>query len=359
MSTLPLLTRYDLAGLALPNRMVLAPMTRSRAIAGNVPNPLAITYYAQRAGAGLIITEATQVAPEGQGYVSTPGIHSPEQQAGWKDVVDGVHAAGGRIFAQLWHVGRVSHTSFQPDGKAPISASAIAIPGDTYTPGGKQPFSTPRALEIDEIPGIVAQFAHGARVAEAAGFDGVELHGANGYLIDQFLRDGSNHRTDAYGGSIANRLRFLLEVVDAVTTVFPASRVGVRVSPGGTFNGMSDSDPAPLFAAVATALSQRHIGYLHVIDPIGGMMAGPVRYGAMLREHFRGTLILNGGYGRDSGNAAIAAGEADLVAFGVPFLANPDLPRRFAEGAALNAPDFATFYAGGAKGYTDYPSLTG
>ncbi len=353
MSIQPLLTPYDLAGVTLPNRMVLAPMTRSRAIAGNVPNPLSATYYVQRASAGLLITEATQVAPEGQGYVATPGIYSPEQEAGWRLVVDAVHAAGGRIYAQLWHVGRVSHTSFQPGGAAPVSASAIAVQGETWTTEGKVPFSTPRALATDEIAGVVAQYVQGAKVALAAGFDGIEVHGANGYLIDQFLKDGSNHRTDAYGGTIANRIRFLLEVVDAVATVFPASRVGVRVSPTGTFNGMSESDPEALFAAVADALATRGLAYLHAIDPV----ASDTRLSTLLRAHYPGTLILNGGFTDATGNAAIAGGEADLVAFGVPFLANPDLPRRFAENAPLNAPDFATFYGGDAKGYTDYPAL--
>ncbi len=352
MSVQPLLTSYDLAGLTLPNRMVLAPMTRSRAAEGNVPGPFASTYYVQRAGAGLLVTEGTQVSPQGQGYIATPGIYSPEQQAGWRVVTDAVHAAGGRIFAQLWHVGRVSHTSFQPGGGAPVAPSAIAVSGQTWTAEGQQPFSTPRALETDEIAGVVAQFAHGARVARAAGFDGVELHGANGYLIDQFLRDGTNRRTDAYGGSIPNRIRFLSEVVDAVSAVFPAARVGVRVSPGGAFNDMADSDPKALFTGVADTLSGR-VGYLHVVDPV----AGPERFDALLRPRFRGALIVNGGYDRDAGNAAIADGRADLVSFGVPFLANPDLPRRFAEGAPLNAPDFSTFYGGGEKGYTDYPAL--
>ncbi|MDP2311006.1 MAG: alkene reductase [Pseudomonadota bacterium] len=355
MTTQPLFTSHDLAGLALQNRIALAPMTRSRAGEGNVPTELAATYYAQRASAGLLITEATQVAPEGQGYVATPGIYSPEQEAGWRAVVDAVRAANAdaRIYAQLWHVGRVSHTSFQPGGKAPVSASAVPLEGLTWTSVGQVPFSPPRALEIDEIPGVVAQYVQGARVAKAAGFDGIELHAANGYLIDQFLRDGTNHRTDAYGGSIANRLRFLEEVVDAVTAVFPAARVGVRVSPSGTFNGMSDSAPEALFAAVAQALAERGIGYLHAIDP----EASPTRFSALLRANFPGTYIVNGGFTQASGNAAIASGEADLVAYGVPFLANPDLPRRFAEGAALNPPDFTTFYAGGAKGYTDYPTL--
>ena len=348
-----LLSPFELAGLSLPNRMALAPMTRSRAVAGNVPNPLAVAYYVQRASAGLLITEATQVCPEGQGYISTPGIYSPEQEAGWRTVVDAVHAAGGRIYAQLWHVGRVSHTAFQPGGASPVAPSATAaVNGQTYTPEGPQPFSAPRALQTSEIAGVVAQFAHGARVAKAAGFDGVEIHGANGYLIDQFLRDGTNHRTDAYGGSIANRIRFLLEIVEAVSAVFPATRIGVRISPSGSYNDMADSNPEALFTAVAEALDGR-IGYLHVVDPV----AAPTRFAAPIRAKFHGPIMLNGGFSHETANAAIDAGLADIVSFGVPFLANPDLPRRFAESAPLNAPDFSTFYGGDARGYTDYPAL--
>ncbi len=352
------LSAYEFAGLSLPNRMVLAPMTRSRASDGNVAAPLSVTYYAQRASAGLSITEATQVSAEGQGYVSTPGIYSPAQEAAWRAVVDGVRAAGGRMYAQLWHVGRVSHVSFQPGGRAPLAPSALAVSGMAWTPVGQVPYSTPRALELDEIAGVVAQFADGARVAKGAGFDGIELHGANGYLIDQFLRDGSNRREDAYGGSIVNRIRFLSEVVDAVTAVFPAERVGVRLSPRSGFNDMSDADPVALFSAVADALSGR-VGYLHVVDPVAGPSAGGTRFAPILRPRFKGTMILNGGFDRAAADLAIADGLADLVAFGVPFLANPDLPRRFAEAAPLNAPDFSTFYGGGEKGYTDYPTLGG
>jgi len=350
---LSVLTPYVLDGLSLPNRLVLAPMTRSRALEGGVPSPLALEYYVQRASAALIVTEGTQVSPEGQGYIATPGIYSPEQEAGWKRIVDAVHAAGGRIYAQLWHVGRVSHTSFQPGGAAPVAPSAIAIDGKTWTPEGQQPFSTPRALERDEIASVVAQYRQGAEVAHRAGFDGVELHGANGYLIDQFLRDGSNHRTDEYGGAIPNRIRFLTEVFDAVAMVFGAARVGVRISPSGSFNGMSDSDPKALFSAVADALTARGAGYLHVIDPV----AGEDRIAPLLRRHFPGTLILNGGFDARTGSGAIDEKLADLVSYGVPFLANPDLPRRFADGATLNAPDFATFYQGGERGYVDYPAL--
>ncbi|MFZ5480729.1 MAG: alkene reductase [Myxococcota bacterium] len=350
MSTQPLLAPYTLGDLPLPNRMVMAPMTRSRAGAGRVPTAITATYYAQRASAGLIVTEGTQVSEQGIGYVRTPGIHTEAQIAGWRDVTDAVHAAGGRIFAQLWHVGRASHSSFQPGGDAPVAPSPIRIEGQTWTERGQEPFSEPRALGIAEIPGVVAQFAHAARAARDAGFDGVELHGANGYLIDQFLRDGANHRTDAYGGPVANRARFLLELVEAVTGVWPNERVGVRLSPTGTFNGMSDSDPRALFAHVGRALDGKVV-YVHLVEPAKDE---PV-FARIFREAFGGALILNGGYDRDAGNRALADRAGDLVAYGVPFLANPDLVRRFADGLGLNRPDPARFYTPGPEGYIDYP----
>lgn len=347
---------YTLGDLELPNRVLMAPMTRSRA-PEHIATPLMATYYAQRASGGLLISEATQVSQQGQGYVATPGIYAPEQEAGWKGVVDAVHAKGGRIYAQLWHVGRISHESFQPGGAAPVAPSAIQAPGQTYTAQGPAPFAVPRALEAAEIPGVIATFAHAAQVAKNAGFDGVEIHGANGYLIDQFLRDGTNQRTDDWGGSIPNRLRFLLAVVDTVATVFPLSRIGVRLSPGSSFNGMADSNPEALFSAAAAALSARGVGYLHLIDAVKGQMAGPKLFVGVLRPHFPGTLILNGGFEADSAEEALKSGAADLIAFGVPFLANPDLPRRLAEGAALNTPDYSTLYTPGEKGFTDYPAL--
>ncbi len=352
-----LLSPIHVGALSLPNRVVMAPMTRSRAVAGNVPNPLAAEYYRQRASAGLVVSEATQVSPRGIGYVNTPGIHTEAQVEGWKRVTQAVHAAGGRIFLQLWHVGRVSHVSFQPGEEPPLAPSAIAIQGNTFTAQGPAPFSTPRALELSEIPAVVAEFAEGARHAKAAGFDGVEVHGANGYLPDQFLRDGSNKRTDAYGGSVENRARFLLEVTEAITAVWGRDRVGVRVSPRGSANGMSDSDPRATFGYVAGALRGK-VAYLHVIEGVSGPMAAPEPHlGPELRQRFGGPLIANGGYSLEQANHAIASGGADLVSFGVAFLANPDLVERFRRGAALNAPDRATFYGGDAKGYTDYPAL--
>jgi len=353
-----LFSPYRLGDLELNNRMVLSPMTRSRAVDGNVSNPLAATYYAQRASAGLIVTEATQVSPQGVGYIRTPGIHSPEQAAGWKAVTDAVHRAGGTIFAQLWHVGRVSHPDFH-GGELPVAPSAIAADGEVFTTNGKTRIVAPRALETDEIPGIVAQFRQAAENARAAGFDGVELHGANGYLLDQFLRDGSNRREDRYGGSVQNRARFPLEVLEAVTGVWDASRVGYKISPNSPFNSMSDSDPIRTFSFLADELHHRGIGYLHVTEAVSGPGAVPDGARALphLRKIFTGPLIANGGYDAHSGNAAIASGEADLIAFGVPFLANPDLPLRYRKRAPLNAPDPATFYAGEEKGYIDYPTL--
>lgn len=353
MSKSALFSPFALGPVSLRNRIVMAPMTRSRAGEGDVPTDLMATYYAQRASAGLIVSEATQVSPQGKGYVSTPGIYSEAQAAGWRKVVSAVHAAGGRIFLQLWHVGRISHESFQPGGGAPVAPSAIAAPGETYTAQGPKPFTPPRALSLAEIPGVVEQFAAGARLARAAGFDGVEIHGANGYLIDQFLRDGTNRRTDAYGGSAQGRARFLLEVVEAVASVWEAARVGVRLSPTNPFNGMSDSDPKATFSHAVRELAARKVGYLHLVDPV----ASRERMAPLLRPLFRGPLMVNGGFTREAAEAALQGGEAELVSFGTPFIANPDLPLRFERGAALAKPDPAKFYGGGAAGYVDYPAL--
>lgn len=341
----------------LRNRIVMAPLTRSRAGNGNVPHTLNALYYAQRASAGLIIAEATQVSPSGQGYISTPGIHSSGQVEGWCKVTTAVHAAGGHIFLQLWHVGRISHRSFQPNGQLPVAPSAIKADGQTYLAEGFVPLETPRALETSEVPGIVADYRQGALNAMAAGFDGVEIHAANGYLIDQFLRDRTNQRTDQYNGSIENRNRFLSEVVDAVIGAAGAERVGVRVSPQNTFNDIDDSDPQSLFNHVAKSLSGKGLAYLHVIE--GDQMSGapkPFDY-AVLKRLFGGLYIANHGFDKTRANAVIADGRADLVAFGKPFISNPDLVIRLLLDAPFAPLDEDTLYGGGCKGYTDYPLL--
>ena len=348
-----LILPYRLGNIELNKRLVMAPMTRSRAVERNVPNPIAATYYAQRASAGLIVTEATQVSPQGVGYIRTPGIHSAEQVAGWTKITEAVHRADGKIFLQLWHVGRISHPDFH-GGELPVAPSAIAAQGQVITAKGPQEMVTPRALALAELPGIVEQFRNGAENAKAAGFDGVELHGANGYLLDQFLRDGANQRTDAYGGGIENRARLPLEVTKAVIDVWGADRVGYRISPNSPFNAMSDSNPLETFSYLAAELNKLGIVYLHVVDPAAD---GAKRVSPLLRRKFDRSLIVNGGFDLDSANAAIRNGTADLVAFGTPFLANPDLPKRYRIKAPLNAPDQATFYVGEDKGFTDYPAL--
>lgn len=356
-TTSDLFTPIEVGPLTLPNRIVMAPLTRSRAGPGNVPTPLSALYYAQRANAGLIISEATQVAPEGQGYISTPGIHSAEQVAGWKCVTSAVQACGGRMVAQLWHVGRISHPSFQPGGALPVAPSAIRPNAKAFTANGFEEIPTPRALETSEIPGIVAQFAQGARNALAAGFDGVEVHGANGYLIDQFLRDGTNKRTDAYGGSIENRMRFLLEVVDAVSAAVGAERTGLRISPQNGQNDIADSNPQSLFNRVAAALSGKGLAYLHVIEgDTGGAAVPPFDYLAIKRA-FGGPFMANNGFDKVRANDAIAQGRADLVAFGKPFISNPDLVTRLYLDVPLSPLNRETLYGGAEQGYTDYPIL--
>jgi N-ethylmaleimide reductase len=358
-----LFSPVKLGAVELANRVVMAPMTRNRASnAGHVPTPLMAEYYRQRAGAGLIVTEATQVSPRGIGYPDTPGIHSAEQVEGWRRATDAVHRASGRIVLQLWHVGRASHPLYQPGGALPVAPSAVAPRGQVYTPQGMKPYVTPRALETEEIAGVVADFARGAANAKSAGFDGVELHAANGYLIDQFLRDGTNRRTDRYGGSPENRARFLLEVTRAVRDVWGAGRVGVRLSPSGTFNDMFDSNSLHTFGHAARALSRLDLAYLHVVAPDAaderhapeGWRPVPVHF---FRPLFNGAVIGAGGYSFESAAAAVAAGEVDAVAFAKAFIANPDLVERFRRGAPLAAPDPATFYGGGEKGYCDYPPL--
>jgi N-ethylmaleimide reductase len=352
-----LFTPIEMGPLTLRNRIVMAPLTRSRAGPGNVPTQLNALYYAQRASAGLIISEATQISPEGQGYISTPGIHSAEQIAGWKCVTQAVHVAGGPIVCQLWHVGRISHPSFQPGGKAPVAPSAIKPDGQAFTAKGFEPIPTPRALDTAEIPAIVEQYAQAARNALAAGFDGVEVHGANGYLIDQFLRDRTNQRTDRYGGSIENRSRFLLEVVDAVIAAVGAERTGVRISPQNGQNDIADSDPQSLFNYVAERLSGKDLAYLHIIEgDTSGAAVPPFDY-KKLKLLFGGTVITNNGFDKLRADEAIAEGRVDLVAFGKPFIANPDLVTRLFFDAPLVPLNRETLYGGGEQGYTDYPIL--
>ncbi len=356
----PLFQPIQVGALRLPHRIVMAPMTRCRAGAGNVPTELMARYYEQRASAGLILSEATQVTPEGQGYAGTPGIHSDEQVRGWSRVTRAVHDAGGRIFLQLWHVGRISHPCFQPGGARPVAPSAITPSGHTYTPEGPQPFVEPRALKTEEVPRVAAQYAEGARRAREAGFDGVEIHAANGYLIEQFLLDGTNQRQDRYGGPIENRARFLLEVTEAVLGVWSAERVGVRLSPRGKFNDMSDSNREATFSHAVRCLDRYGLAYLHLLDPLPDCpFDNPdvQRLAPHLRPLFHGPVIINGNFDAEAAKAALARGEADLVAFGIPFLANPDLPERLRRRAPLNSPDRSTFYGGNERGYTDYPAL--
>jgi 2,4-dienoyl-CoA reductase-like NADH-dependent reductase (Old Yellow Enzyme family) len=343
---------FKLGPITLPNRAVMAPLTRNRALTGLVPNPLAIEYYGQRASAGLLVTEATQVSQQGQGYQDTPGIYSKEQIAGWRKVTERVHARGGRIFLQLWHVGRISHTSLQANGSAPVAPSAIRANGKTFVGGTFADVSEPRALELSEIPGIIDSFKQGAANAIAAGFDGVEIHGANGYLLDQFLQDASNKREDRYGGPIENRARLMLEVADAVISVWGASRVGMHLAPRGDAHDMGDSDLPATFGYVARELGKRRIAFICARESTKAPRLGPE-----LKAIFGGLYVANEGFTRENAEAILAAGEADAVAFGKLFIANPDLPRRFALGAPLNRWNSATFYSEGPQGYVDYPAL--
>jgi N-ethylmaleimide reductase len=359
MTDIDILSPFKLGPLHLPNRVVMAPMTRNRAGPGNVPVAMNAAYYAQRASAGLIVSEATQVSPQGVGYPGTPGIHSEAQVAGWKLVTDAVHAAGGRIFLQLWHVGRISHPSLQPGGALPVAPSAIAPAGQAMTREGMKPFVTPRALDTAEIAGIVEDYRRGARNAKAAGFDGVELHGANGYLVDQFLRDGANRRTDRYGGSAANRARFLIEAMEAIVGEWGAERAGVRLSPTNPFNDVTDSNPAATFATAVGELNRLGLAYLHIVEPAA---TDPVGAGEMpdlrfFRKIWHGPLVGNKGYDLPRAKAAIRDGIADLISFAVLFLANPDLPERFRHDSPFNVPERTTFYGGAAAGYIDYPPL--
>jgi len=354
-----LFTPLNLGPYTLSNRIIMAPLTRNRAGASNVPQPLNTEYYAQRASAGLIISEASQISPQGVGYPHTPGIHSSEQVNGWRHITQAIHARGGRIFLQLWHVGRISHPSLQPNGALPVAPSAIQPNGQAFTYEGLQPFVTPRALDISEIPHIIEQFYIAATHAREAEFDGVEIHAANGYLLDQFLRDGTNHRTDRYGGSLENRARLLLEVTDAVTSVWDSSQVGIRLSPLNSFNDMFDSQPETTFTHIVEQLRPRGLAYLHMVESTFGEeeSLSPIDW-QYLRDRFGGIYMANGGFDREKANAALATNRADLVSFGSLFIANPDLPLRFAQQAPLNIPDPITYYGGTAKGYTDYPFLT-
>lgn len=337
--------------LLLPNRVIMAPLTRCRASAGRVPNALMAEYYEQRASAGLIITEATSVTAMGVGYPDTPGIWSPEQVAGWKHITERVHAAGGRIFLQLWHVGRMSDPIYL-DGALPVAPSAIAPGGHVSLVRPMKSFVTPRALELDEIPGIIEAYRKGAENAKLAGFDGVEIHGANGYLLDQFLQDSTNHRTDAYGGPIENRARLMLEVADAVVSVWGPNRVGMHLAPRGDAHSMGDSNPSATFGYVATELGRRGLAFLCAREHLGAGRIGPE-----LKRAFGGIYIANEKFTKETAEQVLEAGEADAVAFGVQYIANPDLQHRFAINAPLNAANPATFYASGPEGYTDYPRL--
>ena len=360
LSTTDLFDPAQLGPLQLTNRIVMAPLTRSRTEGdAGVPGPINAQYYAQRASAGLIVSEATNISPQGRGYAYTPGIYNEEQVEGWKLVTDAVHKAGGKIVCQLWHVGRISHPSLQPAGALPVSPSAVKPQGQAFTNTGFQPLVTPRALELDEISGVVDQYRHATECARRAGFDGVEVHAANGYLIDQFLRDKTNLRTDAYGGSIENRVRFLAEAVAATVEAWSADRVGVRFSPLSPSNDIADSDPQPLFEAAVRVINRAGLVYMHVVE---GATQGPRETPGgfdlqLLRRAFDGAYMANNGYDLDLAVRARASNAADLIAFGRPFIANPDLVARMKAGAPLAEADKATFYGGDAHGYTDYPAM--
>jgi N-ethylmaleimide reductase len=355
-----LLSPFALKDLSLDNRVVMAPLTRSRAGSERMPNALMAEYYAQRAGVGLIITEGTTISKEANGWLHSPGIYTAEQTEAWKQVVNAVHEKGTPIFLQLWHTGRASHSSFQENNQLPVAPSAIKLEGSqAHTPNGKQPYETPRALETEEIPQIVEDYRQAAANAKEAGFDGVEIHSANGYLIDEFLQSKTNHRTDKYGGSVENPYRFLQEIVESVLTVFPPHRIGVRLSPNGNFNDMGSPDYRETFTYVAQQLNQYGLGYLHIIDGLefGFHELGEPMTLAEIRKVYNGTLMGNCGYGRADAENAIASGNGDLIAFGRSIISNPDLVARFAHNWELNpAPDPSIWYSFGAEGYTDFPT---
>jgi N-ethylmaleimide reductase len=350
----------QLGSLVLPNRVFMAPLTRNRADADGVPSELAATYYSQRASAGLIVTEATQISPMGKGYINTPGIHSAEQVRAWSRIVDAVHKNGGRIFLQLWHVGRISHTSLLPNNVQPVAPSAIRAKSQTFIATGLAQVSEPVALTANGIKETLEDYRRAAGNAREAGFDGVEIHAANGYLIDQFLRTGSNRRTDEYGGIASNRVRFLTETVERVLEVWDSSRIGVRISPTVDFNDMRDDNPLETFSVAVARLNGYGLGYLHVVERAQdskGSGEESLALSAHLRTLWKGLYVVNGGYDGPRGEEALRSGRADAVAYGRAFLANPDLPRRLELRAALNDPDPTTFYGGGAAGYTSYPAL--
>ncbi|MEA2345818.1 MAG: N-ethylmaleimide reductase [Thermoanaerobaculia bacterium] len=361
---------YRLGPFHLPHRIVMAPLTRSRARQpGNVPSSLAACYYAQRASAALIVSEATQISMQGQGYAWTPGIHSPEQVEAWRRITKAVHEAGGLIFNQLWHVGRISHPALQPDNMLPVAPSAITPEGKAFIEnergeGELVPFVRPRALTIEEIPYLIGQYERAAKNAQAADFDGVEIHAANGYLLDQFIETSTNQRTDAYGGSVANRTQLLFEAAEALLPIWGPDRIGVRISPLGKMNDIHDDDPEATFGTIAERLNHYRLAYLHMVNPAleqmqGGKESDPAALSMVktIREKFKGTLIVAGGFQADTAARWLREGKADLIAFGRKFIANPDLPERLRAGAAFNVDDPTTYYGGGEKGYTDYPSL--
>ena len=354
----PLFKPVQMGAISLSNRVLMAPLTRNRAHPDGVPGDLASTYYRQRSGAGVIITEATQISPMGKGYIDTPGIHTEQQAHAWRNITDAVHAEGGKIIIQLWHVGRISHVSLLPNGANPVSSTDKAADAQTFTANGFEACSKPDALTIEGIKATVEDYREAARLAKVAGFDGIEVHAANGYLIDQFLQDGVNDRTDAYGGDIHGRMRFLTEVLDAVADYFPPEQTGVRLSPLGQASDMSDSDPEAHFGEIYKMLNGYQLAYLHVVEAFPGSEDDDGRDMLVrLRSLYDGFYIANGGYDANLAREAIESGHAEAVAFGRDFISNPDLPKRFMLNAELNTPDQSTFYGGAAEGYTDYPTL--
>ena len=359
MTNQSLFNPATMGDLSLPNRILMAPLTRNRAQSDGTPKKITETYYHQRASAGLIITEATQVSDLGKGYLDTPGIYNQSHADAWRDITTAVHSGGGRIFSQLWHVGRISHTSLLPEGQHPVSSSNKQANAQTFTAEGFVDCSPPVALDAEGIKSTIADFVTAAQTAKDAGFDGVEIHAANGYLLDQFLSDSVNDRTDEYGGSVENRSRIVFEIIDAVSEVFPKSRIGVRLSPLGQFNDMGDSDPEKLFSYLYAKLDKLNLAYLHVVEKFPGsdMSSEEEAMMSRIRTHYTGLYIANGDYDRERAEKAVAEGHAHAVSFGRPFIANPDLPERYRINSDLNEPNQQTFYGGGEEGYIDYPAL--